>query len=638
MRFLSIFIFLLIGTFLFSQKKLSPEEKSNLVEQLKKNHKEKSVAALTAEIRVEFELDKKNNLVQAITQTKQHLIALTAGSTHLVYDFFDEKSEIKNIVVKQSNGKSKSISEKREYFDQNGIFYSDAQVCHFSLEFPTEGHEFIVKKEKHYDDFKYFPSLYFTEPFPILEQKVVFAIPDWLELELKPFNFEGRNIKKEETYDAKNNVRILTFTMKNLPGNQSENNVAGNSYLYPHVLILFKSFETKNGKTTVFESLDGLYAWYSSLVGSVKNDKTVIKTLAEKLTATAQTEEEKIKNIYYWVQNNIRYIAFEDGIAGYKPDAAQNVLEKRYGDCKGMANLTKEMLQSIGFDARLTWIGTHHLAYDYSTPCLAVDNHMICAVQHEGTWHYLDATEEFNELGHYAERIQGRQVLIENEASFHLETIPATTHSNNKETILKTLKIEDETLVGNAKRTYAGDSKAYVLIQYHNLRNTWKEEALQYYLSRSDLNYKVSKIETSDLSQRDGIMTMNYDLEWKNAVASFGDDLYISLDFDRAFADFKFDEDREHGYLFEHKTHRVFEVELDIPEGYQVTNLPKQIEEIHPNFEIKAGYTQEAGKIKYRKEIAFPIREIKKTDFDLWNTTVQKLNAFYDEQLVLTKQ
>ena len=102
----------------------------------------------------------------------------------------------------------------------------------------------------------------------------------------------------------------------------------------------------------------------------MKDDTAVIKEKTLELTANAKSDEEKIRNIYYWVQDNIRYIAFEDGIAGFKPDEANNVLTKRYGDCKGMANLTRQMLKAAGFDARLTWIGTNHISYDYSTPSL----------------------------------------------------------------------------------------------------------------------------------------------------------------------------------------------------------------------------------------------------------------------------
>jgi hypothetical protein len=44
------------------------------------------------------------------------------------------------------------------------------------------------------------------------------------------------------------------------------------------------------------------------------------------------------------------------------------VLQKKYGDCKGMGNLTAEMLKAIGLNGRICWLGTNHIAYDYSTP------------------------------------------------------------------------------------------------------------------------------------------------------------------------------------------------------------------------------------------------------------------------------
>lgn len=80
---------------------------------------------------------------------------------------------------------------------------------------------------------------------------------------------------------------------------------------------------------------------------------------------------EKIEAVFYWVQDNIRYIAFENGIMGFKPEAASKVYQNRYGDCKGMANLLKEMLKICGYDARLTWIGTNDIPYDYKTASLA---------------------------------------------------------------------------------------------------------------------------------------------------------------------------------------------------------------------------------------------------------------------------
>ncbi|MEO6489675.1 MAG: hypothetical protein ABIO04_07015 [Ferruginibacter sp.] len=91
-----------------------------------------------------------------------------------------------------------------------------------------------------------------------------------------------------------------------------------------------------------------------------------------------------------------------------------------------MAHLTKEFLRSIRFDARLCWIGTNHIAFDYSTPSMAVDNHMICALIFQGKTYFLDATENYIGLNEYAERIQGRQVLIVDGDKYIYTKVPST--------------------------------------------------------------------------------------------------------------------------------------------------------------------------------------------------------------------
>ena len=199
----------------------------------------------------------------------------------------------------------------------------------------------------------------------------------------------------------------------------------------------------------------------------MKDDPSVFTAKVKELTATAKTDEEKIKNIYYWVQDNIRYIAFEDGIAGFKPDDSQNVFQKRYGDCKGMANLTKQMLKAAGFDARLCWIGTNHIAYDYTTPSLSVDNHMICALFKNGKRYFLDGTEKYNSLGEYAERIQGKEVLIEDGTAFIIDKIPVQTAVGNTEKSNINYTLENETLKGSVTMEFLGESRASFLYNYN---------------------------------------------------------------------------------------------------------------------------------------------------------------------------
>ena len=182
------------------------------------------------------------------------------------------------------------------------------------------------------------------------------------------------------------------------------------------------------------------------------------------ITKGITNDMDKVKAIYQWVQENIRYIAFEDGMAGFRPEKAQSVLAKKYGDCKGMANLTKNLLTALGFDARLCWIGTDHIAYDYSTPSLAVDNHMICGLVYQHKLYFLDATESYIGFGQYAQRIQGRQVLIENGDGYLLQRVPVMGYEQNAEVRSQyDLHIEGAALAGKVQQVWKGENKEDIL-------------------------------------------------------------------------------------------------------------------------------------------------------------------------------
>jgi hypothetical protein len=71
-----------------------------------------------------------------------------------------------------------------------------------------------------------------------------------------------------------------------------------------------------------------LYGWYSTVCSDIGNKPDELKGKVNDLVFNKKTDLEKIESIFYWVQDHIRYIAFENGIMGFKPDAAQNVYKK----------------------------------------------------------------------------------------------------------------------------------------------------------------------------------------------------------------------------------------------------------------------------------------------------------------------
>jgi transglutaminase-like putative cysteine protease len=623
---------------MFGQKNIEPTpEDINSAKSLRAKYDKDDIAILESSENISFEFNKNDSKVQVKNSIREVLMNINHRADINKYEFYDSESKIESFVLRYRNQKEVSFPVKDEFYKDDDLFYNDARVKYMVVDFPVQGYTYNYALEKKYEDVKYFTSLYFNDEYPVVKKTIKVVVPNWLNLELKEFNFDGNSINKTITPDIRENTTTYTYTMSDVPAFTKEESAPGKSYLYPHILLIAKSYKNKGVETQLFNSTADLYKWYKSLIDLMKDDPNVLKEKVNELTANAKTDEEKIKNIYYWVQDNIRYIAFEDGIAGFKPDESNNVFEKRYGDCKGMANLNKQMLKLAGFDARLSWIGTKHIAYDYSTPSLAVDNHMICTLFYKGKKYFIDGTEKYNSLGECAERIQNKEVMIENGDQFSIEKVPSSTSETNKEIFKAKLSIDGDKLTGSCHKEFSGESRTQFLDIYQSFENNDKGETLEKYLSRSDKNIEVSAIKTSDLKNRDQKLTLDYNVLVANKVSSFENEIYIDLEYMNEYKKFEL-KDRKTDYEFRFKTNYESNVTLNIPNGYKVTKIPENLSINEKDFSVQITLEQVANAIVYKKVFNFKNAVIKAADIAKWNAFNKNLNLLYNQQITLVKQ
>ena len=456
-----------------------------------------------------------------------------------------------------------------------------------------------------------------------------------MEVEIRGFNLDDFPITKTERVADGN--RIVEYTAKEMPGMQSESFDRGLQYNHPHLLVLVKSVGTSSQKTNVLTSPQDLYQWYASLAQKLQPKPEVYKATVTQLIKDKGTDEEKIKAIYYWVQDNIRYIAFEDGLAAFKPDEAQSVFEKRYGDCKGMANLTKEMLKTAGYDARLTWIGTKRILYDHSIPSLAVNNHMICTVMLNGKKYFLDATEKYMPFGENAERIQNRPVMIENGATFISDNVTAS--DKNRDADIRTLKasLNGDNLVGSYAIELKGEAKKNFLYSYHYTKTDRRDAFMTEFISRGNNNIKNTNLKLPNLEERSGPLALQCDVTYNGAVSSFNNEYYIDIDPSKSFKNWAVKATRQSDIDFGEKIHNKTVVELSVPQGYAVSSLPKNVTINDPEFSFNIQYSKTSDKVVYTKEVVVPEGIIKKKSFDRWNAAIRQLVEAYDSQIILKK-
>jgi hypothetical protein len=600
--------------------------------------KDSNVVISQAKEYYSFDYNKKENAVKVIQEVTTTYECLNFRTSIPIVEFYDDKTSIDDVKT-HVDGRKRNIIPKYDYYTIDDIFYSDAHVCYFSLPLEKKGSTSEVFFAKSISDPRYFTTVYFSDAYLVTNKTVSITVPRNIKVDLKELNFAGNQIKKTTEFDSRQNADIITYTITNLPARERESHSPGPSYTEPHLLVLCKYADEPEGKITYFNTLDDQYAWYRSITKDLVNGSDVVKARAQEITKGAANDLDKIKKVFYWMHDNIRYIAFEDGIAAFKPEKSEEVLRKKYGDCKGMAHLTKDLLKSLGFDARLCWIGTNHIAYDYSTPSIAVDNHMICALLFQGKTYFLDATENYIGFNEYAERIQGRQVLIEDGDKYIHTKVPVTDYKQNLNTEKVLLSINGTELDGTVSREWKGEEKEYLFSQLNSIKKEKSNDAFIKYLSENNKNYTVSNFVTSDMSDYDKALSVKYNMKHSNAVSSFGNDLYVDIDFRKDLGEFTFDlAERTQDYWFSFKTNTELEVQLDVPAGYTVSAFPPNLSVKNDDYEFVASITQQPGKLSYSKSIIIKNPRLSKNKFAQWNKDVEKLKTFYNEQVVLSKK
>ncbi|MEO7446179.1 MAG: transglutaminase-like domain-containing protein, partial [Ferruginibacter sp.] len=285
-----------------------------------------------------FSFDKGKNLlkddvVEVEENADYEFIALKKYAAMTYPEYYNKFIQLKTFKRSYKYGNKFIVGDKggidRSVTSEN-VFFDDSRVQYYPMRFNQQGQVQRISVKKAYSDGKYLTRIFFHNDYPIKEQKLEFKVPDWLSVDIKKMNFEGQKIEMQET--KKSGYTYYVFTVRDLPAYKAEYHRMGRAYTDPHIVIQIKSFEAKGTAYKGFDNVDDVYNWNNRLYGMAANERDALKTQVTKLTQGITNDLDKVKSIYYWVQDNIRYIAYEDGYSGYIPASAQDVLAKKYGD------------------------------------------------------------------------------------------------------------------------------------------------------------------------------------------------------------------------------------------------------------------------------------------------------------------
>ncbi|MBL0246526.1 MAG: transglutaminase domain-containing protein [Sphingobacteriales bacterium] len=479
----------------------------------------------------------------------------------------------------------------------------------------------------------------------VLNSRVTVTAPQNIKLNYSLNSVNTKHPVKYKTQNLPNNRVLYTWEVQNLPAIKGLEDAPYPSYYIPHLIIYIEQVTTEQGKTTeVLGSTEKLYQWYNSLAASVDTttSASLRKTVADLLQNLPQNSnnEAKAKTIYEWVQNNIKYVAFEDGLGGFIPRPPNGVYDKKFGDCKDMSILIATMLRLANVPAWLGWVGTRDLPYTYQNmPTPNVDNHMIAVTKLNNEYVFLDGTGEYQPFGKITSMIQGKEVLIGlSPKNFEIVKLPTIAASNNIQHEKITLTIADgRTVTGQAEAVFTGYKKIYT--QYNKVKAEYDGNTRFYddYLKKASNKFEITAISTSGEKPREAPLHINYNFKIPDYTVRAGNNIYLNPHLLKRFGGTQLDSTRTVGRENEYPFEDVLEITIPIPDGYEVDVLPSNSQFEHSQFGYRLTYAQEGKNLVLNHHFWVNYLLLPATEFAQWNKMVNQLETQFSEAIVFKK-
>lgn len=588
----------------------------------------------------------KLNIIEEVEKTNYYITdnQLSLAKESISYNTFNSIKKIEARTIDPSN-KNNNYNKVNAFIDKdviiNGIFFNDQKKKSFTYPNVTKGVQTHLKYSKQINDPHFLPAYIIGQDIPIQSGKFSISFPNSVEVAYKTYNLDSENTNFE-IINAENKT-TYKWTLKSIPKINRHYDLSPLYYI-PQIIVYIKSYVHDGVKKNILSNPNDLYEWYTQLISNInKTEHTDLKTITSELIKDVSNTEEKIKRIYYFVQDKINYIAFEDGLNGFIPRDAINVYLKKYGDCKDMANILNEMLHYANIPSYLTWIGTRKKPYSYyDVPTPIADNHMITVVKVDNEYKFLDATAKYLTYGYPSPFIQGKEALlgIDND-NFEIVKVPEVEAEMNKLHITSIFTIDDENLSfdGTHKAELSGYNKLEFL---HKLE---RKEKNDFSFLNSNLKFGTKKTIFENINYQ------NLYIEHPNLFITFNTStpryfkqidkkLYIkpNLDFNLKSELVK-NEAKAFDKNIEYKCYKNFITSILIPNNYTIDKLPESSEFNHEMYDYSITYklSEDKKMIEIEKLIHIKTLIILSKNIDDWNNFIKALNKIAKHNIILKK-
>ncbi|WP_177218242.1 DUF3857 domain-containing transglutaminase family protein [Robiginitalea myxolifaciens] len=493
--------------------------------------------------------------------------------------FYDDSRSLSNLQAEIYDGNGSLIEKikSRDFIDQAAVdgfsVITDTRLKYFSYTAPRYPYTVVFSYEFNTSNTAFIPAWSPLSGYGVglVNSSFELEIDGQIPFRIKEKNFEGFAIENNSS------GRLLQYRLKNIPPFEAEEMSPVYRAFAPQLLVSLNEFhlEGVDGSATDWTSMG---RWqYHNLIEN--RDQLPPETVAEvsQMLEGITDPREKVKRIYQYVQDNTRYISVQLGIGGWMPISAADVDKDKFGDCKGLTNYTKALLNSQGIPSNycVVWAGAEKRDMEADFASMQ-GNHVILNVPLEQDEIWLECTSQtmpFNFLGDFTD---DRKVLVLDPKGGYLKHTPAYNGAENLRLVKAKLALATD---GSLKGEVGILSEGVEYDQRLSMRDFSEERRDTYYKNYWDYLNGIKISEVAWYNQKDSVrFGEKMEVAVLDYLSQAGNDLFFKpntvdrhLSVPNRYRNRQLPFEVPRGYL--HKAEFV----IELPEGYVLPEIPEPV-------------------------------------------------------------
>ena len=365
-----------------------------------------------------------------------------------------------------------------------------------------------------------------------------------------------------------------------------------------------------------------------------------LKTKVKDLVKGLDSDTEKIKALYTYMQANTRYVSVQLGIGGFQTFKADHVYANGYGDCKALTNYMQAMLDEVGIKSiwALVRAGKDAKEVYPDFPSNQFNHVILCIPQVQDTL-WLECTSSLAPVGYLGDFTADRYVLLIQHEGGKLIRTPQYTPEQNLQARTVNVALQND---GNAQvdvtMTCTGFQQENLRQVSQTLSGRDQEKWLRKQIDAGSFDLKSYDFETEDIVGHP-ITRLSYEIQANRWASPTGTRLFLKpnvlgkISYVPSAV-----KDRKQPVEFSYPYLDTDTVTYELPEGFVIEAQPDMPIRIESEFgEYYANFQQApSGKLIYIRRMKMEKKQLPAQSYEELRKFFKAVSKADNVQIVLS--